>query len=568
MVKGGDNNSATEPMKTRKQSASERRNSVSDIKDFFQAKTKDTQTKSPMTSRKASGKTAKEKEKERNKELRETRENIKTMIKNIGKEDSNANGDVDNHDKEQTSASKQLEQNAVITPHSAIASDVGDDTDQTTSVSFNSTATQTSEDEVLSAISELVQKYKKLEDAVEDPKNGLTVQLAKTKDTVSTLYSDINGAVSGLKVQMAKVTTMAQQNTEAIEKLAGSQRQLTGLLDDNKKLVQELRIMQGLIQKASQQSIHNSNHLLDLTKRGMEQNLLFHGIDDSLEREDAAANTPRFTYKERCKETIIQFLKEALGVNIDHTDVWKAHRTGAHRVNKVRPIVVKLAYSAKDLILENVYKLKDQANPVTNQKYFIGEQVPEGLSEKKKQLSSRIKTLRDLNDKKPKAERSNIQMVNDTILIDEKVDSPEITTPQPSQLFLDIKTQEAVDSVQSELVETEPETARNSEFVGLAAKADSIDKVRKLYTAVVQRYPSAEHAIMAYALKDQNNQLKTGFCDDREFGAGHRLKRLLFEHKCRNTVVFVLRKYGGVHLGFNRFTIIEQVAKNAIAQLG
>lgn len=82
----------------------------------------------------------------------------------------------------------------------------------------------------------------------------------------------------------------------------------------------------------------------------------------------------------------------------------------------------------------------------------------------------------------------------------------------------------------------------------------------------MQRYPAADHAMMAYALKE-DEVLKTGFCDDREYRAGNRLKKLIFEKKARNTVLFVLRKYGGVHLGFNRFSIIERVAKLALNML-
>lgn len=158
-------------------------------------------------------------------------------------------------------------------------------------------------------------------------------------------------------------------------------------------------------------------------------------------------------------------------------------------------------------------------------------------------------------------------MVNDTILVDNKVDLPEITTPQPSQLFLDTAAQQSIDAVQHQLAETEPEVLRNSEFVGLAAKAHSLEEVQQLYTAAVQRYPAAEHAMMAYALKDPNGAFKTGSCDNREFGAGNKLKKLLFEAKAKNTVVFVLRKYGGVHLGFSRFEIIERVANKAISLL-
>lgn len=55
--------------------------------------------------------------------------------------------------------------------------------------------------------------------------------------------------------------------------------------------------------------------------------------------------------------------------------------------------------------------------------------------------------------------------------------------------------------------------------------------------------------------------------DDREFGAATKIKKTLFEQKAKNTALFVLRTYGGVHLGFERFRIIEKVTKEALALL-
>lgn len=116
------------------------------------------------------------------------------------------------------------------------------------------------------------------------------------------------------------------------------------------------------------------------------------------------------------------------------------------------------------------------------------------------------------------------------------------------------------------MVETQPKYIRNSEFIALATKMSTVQQVQQAYVAAAQRYPSSDHIMMAYALKE-NEQLKVGSCDDREYGAGAKLHNVLFEHKARNTAIFVLRKYGGVHLGFNHFGIIENVAKKAINML-
>lgn len=558
MVKGSANDSVRDPIKKRKKSAQEkqeRRNSVSDIKEYFLSKTQVT----PMPPKKLSGK--KDKEKER--ELREVRANIKAMIEadnlpsNVSQIETNTNGDnaLDRDDNADEHAK----------PHENTANEHDGSTTQAIAHQSDKVcvATQTHEDEILSAIKELAEKCHKMENTIEDPKSGLSVQLAKTQSTVTSLYSDIHGAVSGLKVQMEKATKIAKDNSDEIVKIQDSQKRMAALLGENKRIVQELKIMQGLVQKITQKSEANADQIMEATKRGMEQNIIIHGIDNSIELEDAKSENPMFTAKERCKHSVLKFLKEQMNVDIEIEDIWKAHRTGPYKQGKVRPMIIKLSYVAKDLILDNMSALKGKSNPVTKQVYFISEQVPEGVAENRKQVSNRVKTLKEHNEKRPKSERQQIQIVNNKILIDGELDEPEVKPPQPMDLFLDSKEQDEINLIQSSLVQTDIRRERNSEFLAYAAKARSIEEVRKLYVAVYQRHPDADHVMMAYALREKD-KVKNGFCDDREFGAASRIRRILFETKSRDSVIFVVRKYGGIHLGFNRFSIIESMATEAI----
>lgn len=90
-------------------------------------------------------------------------------------------------------------------------------------------------------------------------------------------------------------------------------------------------MLQGLVQKISQQATHMSTQILDLTKRGMEQNLILHGVDNTLEIEDAKAETPMFKPREGPKYTALEFLHSVLKVDLEPQDIWKAHRTGVYR---------------------------------------------------------------------------------------------------------------------------------------------------------------------------------------------------------------------------------------------
>lgn len=568
MVLGEETNKETETKKTQNKTLSqERRNSVSEITEFFQAQVQ-TQfvQQSPMSTpnpvRKTSGRLKeKEKNKEREKELKQARENIKAFIAKMPENQSTETGictnEESNHDK-QTTNMLNNEQDKEESP-----------IEQPLNCNTTSSSTQTEEDEILKAIRELASKYQTIDETINDPRNGLTKQLAKTQETVKELYSDINGAVSGLKIQVQKLTTTAQENTKKIESMEDTQKRMAALLDENQRLAQEMKLMQGIIDKIATQTDISSAQIINLTKRGMEQNLVLHGVDDSFETINENVENEensRSSNTQRCQRSALKFLKEELDLDLSVKEIWKAHRVGQFKQDKLRPLVIKVSYEAKELIMDNIAKLKGRSNAITKQKYYIAEQIPEAAVELKKQTNERVKSLKGINDKKPKELRSKIQVINENILIDNEPYVPEIVTPRPSQLFLRKEEQARIDQMQQGIIESTPSYERGSEFIGLAVKVHSIAEIKDSYIAVAQRYPTADHIILGYALKE-DGKLKSGFCDNREFGAGSKVKNKIFEYKARNTAVFVVRKYGGVHLGYSRFSHIEKVAVEAIQGL-
>lgn len=170
-----------------------------------------------------------------------------------------------------------LDNHALNSDHEqgAEAQELNSQEERSGDVRFKSIAIQTSDDEILSAIRELAEKCNKLESVVEDPKNGISCQLAKTQRTVTELYSDINGAVSGLKVQMQTVIKTAKENSEKIVQMEDCQKRMAAMLGENKRMMEELKVMQGLVQKMAQQTRHPNkpNFGLDQKRYGTELDL-------------------------------------------------------------------------------------------------------------------------------------------------------------------------------------------------------------------------------------------------------------------------------------------------------
>lgn len=72
-----------------------------------------------------------------------------------------------------------------------------------------------------------------------------------------------------------------------------------------------------------------------------------------------------------------------------------------------------------------------------------------------------------------------------------------------------------------------------------------------------------DHVMMAYQVKE-GEQVKFGSCDDNEHGGGGCISKWLYTQRLRDIAVFVVRRYGGLHLGFDRFKLIEGAASSAV----
>lgn len=417
--------------------------------------------------------------------------------------------------------------------------------------SHNEQNTTTQDKAILETLQEIKQSLNKFETAIFDPKNGIEVLLAKTITRVDNIHSEIHGAVNGIKVRLEKMENVSASAQLRLDTLETSVTRLTKMLDENKQVAQQLSLMQGMLQRISQQGSTTSAKINDLTKRGMEQNLLLYGIEEVEGR------------RENYRESVLNFLSNNLEIEIKPEEIWKAHRLGLRRDGYVRPMVVKLAYHIKERVMENLSKLKGKVDPVMKKPLFISEQVPEAITEAKKQLSARHKKLTEKNDALPRDQQKKIVVQNNKILINGELTDPEITTPQPSDLFMDHKQQCLVNAINQQFVMTEPHHALNSEFIALAIKVNKVEQVRHAYKAAMQRFPAMDHVMMAYAFKE-NEEVKMGHCDDGEHGGGQIIRKTMATTKAKDTAIFVVRRFGGLHMGPERFRSIEKVSLDAL----
>lgn len=410
--------------------------------------------------------------------------------------------------------------------------------------------------ELLEALQELTEKYNKLDDVINHPKTGIGARIVTLTLKGDNLHTDIHSASNGLIVNSDKMQKRLDDYQKSMEQMEANQKRMSQMLAENKKLSSDLITAQGLIQKYSQKIKHLEFKVLDLTKRSMEQNVIIHGIEECSE--------PR---EEDCYESVIGFINNNFPFRVDESDIWKTYRIGVPRIGRARPVFVKLSYYIKDKIMQNVAVLKGKKN-ANQQVLFVSEQIPEGITETRKGLSKRVSTLRDQEASKPKDQRRQVKVIGEHVVVGGEVAKLEVHTPQPYELFPDVNEQKRINAINQKIVESEPKYSMNSSFVGLAVGVNSIQDTNLAYKAVMQRFPFMDHVMMAYQFKPQDGQpVKHGACDDMEFGGGTCVAKFLQQKKIKDIAVFVVRRYGGIHLGLDRFKAIEEVAGNAVQKL-
>ena len=106
---------------------------------------------------------------------------------------------------------------------------------------------------------------------------------------------------------------------------------------------------------------------------------------------------------------------------------------------------------------------------------------------------------------------------------------------------------------------------QGSVFRAYSIPANTYQDVRDFYRKLKLVQPSSRHIPCAYQLPTTGPFYESSdFHDDGEPGSGRVLLNFLHTRNIQNTALFVVRKYGGVKLGADRFTMYEHAAKSIL----
>ncbi|MCK4643907.1 YigZ family protein [bacterium] len=102
---------------------------------------------------------------------------------------------------------------------------------------------------------------------------------------------------------------------------------------------------------------------------------------------------------------------------------------------------------------------------------------------------------------------------------------------------------------------------KGSKFLGVTFTINSKEEISGLMKMLkkTKPYSKGTHYMYAYRI-EAGSGIDEGKSDDGESGSGINILQVLKTKNASNVITFVIRWYGGKHLGGKRFRLIKQAA--------
>ena len=352
----------------------------------------------------------------------------------------------------------------------------------------------------------------------------------------------INHDSDGINTRITSMTTQLDQEhnarTKYEEKLQQAEKKINNLQEENE-------VMRGIMCKHSEQLKVMNDRIAMLTAKSMEKNITISGLKE-LPKED-------------CRQVVIDFLKREVEIDAESSEIYVAHRIGnkKHSSSKYdRLMIARCKPELKQRVFRNISNLKEKVNH-NKLPYYINKQLPDQIVEQNREIREIVKTQKVKDAELPVKERAKIDVRRGEVFIDGERQEKQMLPVEVDELFPDQQEKEKQDKIK--LFTSDTISEDKSTFVAYTYKTGQLHEVRRVYRKIRRSHPNATHVVASYSLK--NNR---GYQDDGEYGAGHRLLHLLESNYQPNVAVFVVRMYGGRHLGPKRFAIMSDVATEAL----
>ena len=370
--------------------------------------------------------------------------------------------------------------------------------------------------------------------------------LHKKIDKMQTKSDELEKLVLGDKKEQKtglidQVNTFISSNEEILT-------QYQTLHQEHQSLKNSFNHLVGIVERQAVQIESLSQKVDKQTARSMRKNIVISGL---VESEDDT---------EDAKSIVQKFFKDEMQIE---PEINTAHRIGDKLPGKKtpRPMVTRLvSMEEKRKIFQNVKNLKGRKNS-RGKAFFISDQLPESLAEERKKNSERIKQ----NKAKSTEEQLDLKVRGGKLYVNNQLVRPPVSRPSIDEC-LNVESDEMKKMEKLKLVAGDIKKEDRSVFYSYAVKVSSMQDIRRAYKKTIIQDPRATHVMLAYRF-EQNGKSYSDYYDDGEYGGGFHMMKLITDCALNGLAVMTVRHYGGQHLGYKRFKLINDAAQSALYKL-
>lgn len=376
------------------------------------------------------------------------------------------------------------------------------------------------------------------------PKDECCKGTSKLITMIQNLQQSVDGAMKKMTTQeilQSNTGYRVQDLQERCDKYDEELDEMDKELQDTKF---QLQLVSKIVVKQDQQISFLKQKITEIQQREMAANIVIAGIPEK-KQEDTLQIYNRFVQKGL-------EIQELIPAN-------KAYRIGA---GNNRPLLVELRHAEnKKKLFSAASKLKGKQNEKGGS-YFLSEHLPEEMNETRR----RANELFSDNRRKQASHQLDMNFVRGKLVINEEPYLKSIHAPTAAEI---LKPDEALfDRAQElDIVKGAFNTVSGSKFTSYAVAVESFEDIQAAYMKLRMKFADATHISCAFRLPGSNTPQNQDYVDDGEFGCGRTILKALKEAQLLNMAVFIVRYYGGKHLGTKRYELFQELSKVALKNI-
>lgn len=380
------------------------------------------------------------------------------------------------------------------------------------------------------------------------PRELEDLDCCRNSSTMVTMMANLQKSVDNLTKEVRNQHAFQLQMQGKINTVEAKQsvqeEDISQILQELKETKAQVHTLSKIVIHQDQQITILNGKMVDMQMRSMHANIVISGIPEH-KKEDL--------YKE-----VQHFIENELGMQeLIPLEYARCLGTGTSR-----PILIQLRHPRdKTKIFDNVGNLKGRKNQ-NGEYFFVAEHLPDALNEQRRRQND----LMAENKKKPSQHKQDMKIQYGKLKINNKPYEKQIVTPTPRELLFPDRYTKS-NSSRLQIHRGEDDIRNSSKFISYAAEVKDMDDIQAAYFWVKRKHAEATHVACAYRLPGDDTPSLQDFEDDGEFGAGRTMLKLLTENRHMNIATFLVRYYGGKHVGPGRFEVFRQVTSTAIKKL-